>query len=398
MAIALTSGQRTFVKRLARRTGLNSRVLSAWVLAEEGGATSSAAKSRQASKNHNWLNIAYYDSGAGSITKNKVWSDPVSAADATADFLEGTKFGASPGILKILSTVGHSQEAQIHAIATSGWASSGYNGGANLRALLHEAPAPGRSSGVGAAISKAGAKMAVASTPDQVTSTVTPAPIPQASDPSGLIASLTKQAPAPAMQTIPLVSPGGAAGPTFSKSYRPVMSTGVPGRPQSGVDALLAAAAATPQGELPVAPVVTTTTTPGTAAAPAAKTKSTGAGSKGSGSIPGLKGHSPLLELFWQGQGGINVKHGVVEPQGFVSGHKDHVHVAAGPKTVVAVGKLAQAMGLHVGENPHFGGVNPVHVSGSYHYTNEAIDVSSPDPKLMERFAHTVAKRFGIKV
>jgi hypothetical protein len=37
-------------------------------------------------------------------------------------------------------------------------------------------------------------------------------------------------------------------------------------------------------------------------------------------------------------------------------------------------------MGLHVGENPHFGGVTPVHVQGSYHYKGEAIDVSG-DPR-----------------
>lgn len=106
---------------------------------------------------------------------------------------------------------------------------------------------------------------------------------------------------------------------------------------------------------------------------------------------------SKLLELFWQGQNGIDAKNGVKVPQGFVSGHTDHVHVAAGPKTVVALGKLAQQMGLHVGENPKFGGVNPVHAKNSYHYKGEAIDVSG-DPKLMAHFAATVAHRYGIKV
>jgi hypothetical protein len=66
------------------------------------------------------------------------------------------------------------------------------------------------------------------------------------------------------------------------------------------------------------------------------------------------------------------------------------VHVAAGPKTVVELGKLAQRMGLHVGENPHFGGVDPVHVAGSYHYKGEAIDVSG-DAKKMALFAQEVA-------
>jgi hypothetical protein len=101
--------------------------------------------------------------------------------------------------------------------------------------------------------------------------------------------------------------------------------------------------------------------------------------------------HGPLFELFWQGQNGINVKNGERVPQGFVSGHTDHVHVAAGRKMVVRLGQLAQKMGLNVGENPHYGGVNPVHVQGSYHYKNEAIDVSG-DPKKMARYAHTVAR------
>jgi hypothetical protein len=76
-------------------------------------------------------------------------------------------------------------------------------------------------------------------------------------------------------------------------------------------------------------------------------------------------------------------------------GHKNHVHVAAGPNTVVKLGKLAQEMGLHVGENPHFGGVNPVHSAHSYHYKNEAIDVSG-DPNKMNRYARRVEQIFGL--
>lgn len=103
-----------------------------------------------------------------------------------------------------------------------------------------------------------------------------------------------------------------------------------------------------------------------------------------------------LLELFWQGAGGINVKHGRVVPQGFVSGHRDHVHVASTRGKIVKIGRLAQRMDLHVGENPHFGGVNPVHISGSYHYSDRAIDVSG-SPATMRRFAHTVARIYGIR-
>jgi hypothetical protein len=111
------------------------------------------------------------------------------------------------------------------------------------------------------------------------------------------------------------------------------------------------------------------------------------------GSVSGHR--SPLLELFYNGPGGINAKNGQREPRGFVSGHTDHVHVAAGPKTVVKLGQLAQDMGLHVGENPHYGGVHPVHVKGSYHYKGEAIDVSGT-PQQMERFNRKVASLYGL--
>jgi hypothetical protein len=116
----------------------------------------------------------------------------------------------------------------------------------------------------------------------------------------------------------------------------------------------------------------------------------------GGGVLHGRK-PSNLLELFWQGANGIDVKNGQVQPQGFVSGHTDHVHVAAGPKQMRSLARQARAEdGLHVGENPHFGGVNPVHVKGSYHYKGEAIDVSG-DPALEAKFAHLVARKYGIK-
>lgn len=128
------------------------------------------------------------------------------------------------------------------------------------------------------------------------------------------------------------------------------------------------------------------------------KVRTTGGGSSAPSTGGNFsKGHSPLKEMFWQGQGGIDVKNGAKVPQGFVSGHQDHVHLAAGPKTVVELGHIAQRQfGLHVGENSHFGGVHPVHVQGSYHYKNEAIDVSGP-PDKMRAFAHYVAKLYGIR-
>jgi hypothetical protein len=119
--VALTQGQKQFRDLLAARTGLDRSVIGAWMLAEESGG---AAQARERQGNQNWLNIGYFDSGPGAITKSKVFSDPRSAAEATAQFLKGEKFGASPGIRKILSARGQSPQAQVQAIASSGWATN----------------------------------------------------------------------------------------------------------------------------------------------------------------------------------------------------------------------------------------------------------------------------------
>lgn len=117
----LTPGQKTFAKTVAKETGLNPRVIGAQVLAEESGG---AAKSREAEGNHNWLNIGMTDSGPLGLTQNAAWSSPQSAGKATAEFLKGRKYGASPGIQAILGARGKPPEQQIAAIAKSGWASS----------------------------------------------------------------------------------------------------------------------------------------------------------------------------------------------------------------------------------------------------------------------------------
>jgi hypothetical protein len=131
----LTSGQQTFVAHLSSLTGLNTRVVAGWVLAEESGG---AAQGREASSNFNWLNIGYFDSGTGAIAHATPFSNPVSAAEQTAKFLKGEWGGASTGIRDILKTVGQPPDSQIMAIANSGWASSHYNNGANLRATFEE--------------------------------------------------------------------------------------------------------------------------------------------------------------------------------------------------------------------------------------------------------------------
>jgi hypothetical protein len=130
----LTAGQQQFAARLASDTGLDPSVVSAWVLAEESGG---AATSRAAAGNNDWLNIGYTDSatfGSG----DSIWSDPTTAADATAGWLRGQNtipgYGrASGGVQAILQTAGQSAATQVAAIQQSGWASSGYP---DLPALL----------------------------------------------------------------------------------------------------------------------------------------------------------------------------------------------------------------------------------------------------------------------
>lgn len=120
----LTRGQKTFVSALARETKMSPKVLGAWVLSEM---SSGPAAKREAEGNHNWLNVGYFDSGPGQLTKDSTWGNPKSAAKATAQFLRGERFGASQGIQSILaSSAGQPAEQQVRAIAGSGWASSQY--------------------------------------------------------------------------------------------------------------------------------------------------------------------------------------------------------------------------------------------------------------------------------
>jgi hypothetical protein len=101
-------------------------------------------------------------------------------------------------------------------------------------------------------------------------------------------------------------------------------------------------------------------------------------------------GKGPLHELFY---GQLALKEGqAVAP---VSGHDDHVHVAADPKETIRLGKLAQRMGLVVRENPYFDKVDPVHVKGSFHYSKRAIDVSG-DPKKLARYAKRVRRLHNV--
>jgi hypothetical protein len=133
----LTSGQQQFASTLAADTGLNPQVIGAWLLAEENGG---AAQSRQAANNNDWLNIGYTDSATYGAA-DSVWSDPTTAAQATAGWLRGQNtipgYGtASAGIQSIMTTAGQAPAAQIYAIQHSGWASGGYPELATLYAQL----------------------------------------------------------------------------------------------------------------------------------------------------------------------------------------------------------------------------------------------------------------------
>lgn len=128
------------------------------------------------------------------------------------------------------------------------------------------------------------------------------------------------------------------------------------------------------------------------------------------GSNPGPTGSRHIFELIHKsgGGGGFAVKDGriVSGPQVYGAvwnNHGNHVHVAADPNTLAHLGRLAQRMGLQVGENVYFTGTQPAggHVSDSYHYRQaktaggKPIDLAfdaSGDPRAMNQFAAEVEK------
>ncbi len=123
----LTAGQQQFASSLSADTGLNPGVVTAWLLSEESG---SAAQSRQSAGNNDWLNVGYTGSGTYGAS-DSIWSDPTTAANATAQWLQGqdsiSGYGtASSGIQSILSSVGQTPQAQIAALQDSGWSAGGY--------------------------------------------------------------------------------------------------------------------------------------------------------------------------------------------------------------------------------------------------------------------------------
>jgi len=100
-----------------------------------------------------------------------------------------------------------------------------------------------------------------------------------------------------------------------------------------------------------------------------------------------------IYELFYDPQGGWKFGGRIAS----IGGHSDHVHVAADRRRVTYIGKKAQSMGLNVGENKAFGGSTPTggHAPNSYHYKNEAIDVSG-SPARMAAFAKWIRRNYNL--
>ena len=79
------------------------------------------------------------------------------------------------------------------------------------------------------------------------------------------------------------------------------------------------------------------------------------------------QGLSPLLEMFYDPQGGFDNpsrQWDGVKRIGAIGGHDDHVHVAAGPKTLARLDKRAAKMGLRVSSATRPGDNDSFHGSG----------------------------------
>lgn len=140
MAEPLVKGQRVFAAHLSAQTGLDPRVVGAWLKSEQSG---SAAAGYEKRGYYDWLNIANTDSGPASGANSSAWKNPVSAAKATAEWIRGQgqiarEYGKpAAGIQAILHTAGQSPQAQIKAIGSSGWATAP-DYGSKIEALFHE--------------------------------------------------------------------------------------------------------------------------------------------------------------------------------------------------------------------------------------------------------------------
>ena len=99
---------------------MDPRAIGAWALQEMSG---EHAARRQREGNANALNIGYFDSGPGGLTREDVWSNPLSAARQTDKFLRGKAYNPSASIREILPrSQGKGTAETIDNITASNWA------------------------------------------------------------------------------------------------------------------------------------------------------------------------------------------------------------------------------------------------------------------------------------
>ena len=92
-----------------------------------------------------------------------------------------------------------------------------------------------------------------------------------------------------------------------------------------------------------------------------------GSGSGGNMALPG--GGSSDLEVIFGGNR--------FNPTSSDSSHPTHLHFAMpGGPIKKALRRIDRMPGFEVGEHPAFGGVAPVHTSGSHHYNADAGDIN----------------------
>jgi hypothetical protein len=108
----LTPSQKAFGEELARQTGLSPKTIGGWMLAEESG---SAAQSKQAKGDANWLNI-----GPG----QNLGSNPRAAAQKTAQLINTSGYYGG-----IRASRGKGVGAQVSAIKASPWDGGHYANG-----------------------------------------------------------------------------------------------------------------------------------------------------------------------------------------------------------------------------------------------------------------------------
>jgi hypothetical protein len=126
MSLQVSANQTVFAYELSKKTGLDPKVIIAWMRNEQPAENANPASSGL----YNFLNVGVTGSGNYG-TGDSIWNSPVTAADATAAWLKGSPtavpgYGASAaGIQAIERTAGGSPAAQIAAIQHSGWAGAG---------------------------------------------------------------------------------------------------------------------------------------------------------------------------------------------------------------------------------------------------------------------------------